>query len=103
MKTDIQDSGLMKDEKMIVGFRSAKAHVFSKQMPTLTRREALSAIATATIGSFALANESRQRTGLGLVSYNCAIRRMWMQQQDPKVDLFEPLTFLIPMSLMHVL
>jgi sugar phosphate isomerase/epimerase len=84
----------MKDEKMIVGFRSAKAHVFSKQMPTLTRREALSAIATATIGSFALANESRQRTGLGLVSYNCAIRRMWMQQQDPKVDLFEPLTFL---------
>ena len=94
MKTDTQDSGLMKDEKMIVGFRSAKAHVFSKQMPTLTRREALSAIATATIGSFALANESRQRTGLGLVSYNCAIRRMWMQQQDPKVDLFEPLTFL---------
>lgn len=61
---------------------------------TMTRRSALGAIAAATIGSVVMANESRQRTGLGLVAFNCAIRRKWMQQQDPKVDLFEPLTFL---------
>lgn len=40
------------------------------------------------------ANESAKPTGLGLVIYDCAIRRKWMLQRDAKADLFEPLTFL---------
>lgn len=62
--------------------------------PTMTRRAALGAIAAATMGSVVMAKETPQRSRLGLVAYNCGIRRKWMQQQDPKVDLFEPLTFL---------
>jgi sugar phosphate isomerase/epimerase len=61
---------------------------------TMTRRSALCAIAAATMGSVVVATEAQQRSRLGLVAFNCAIRRKWMQQQDPKVDLFEPLTFL---------
>ena len=60
---------------------------------TLSRRAALGAIAT-TIGSVALATEKPQRANLGLVAYNCGIRRKWMQQREPKFDLFEPLAFL---------
>ncbi len=61
---------------------------------TMTRRSALGAIGATTIGSVVMATEPQQRSRLGLVAFNCAIRRKWMQQQDPKVDLFEPLTFL---------
>lgn len=61
---------------------------------TMTRRSALGSIAAATLGSVVMATETQQRSRLGLVAFNCAIRRKWMQQQDPKVDLFEPLTFL---------
>ena len=62
--------------------------------PTLTRRSALGAIAAATMASVGFATEKPQRTGLGLVAYNCGIRRKWMQQRDSKLDLFDPLTFL---------
>lgn len=48
----------------------------------------------ASTGAVALADDSPRGTGLGLVSYNCAIRRKWLQQRDPRIDLFEPLTFL---------
>ena len=48
----------------------------------------------AAMGSVAFATETPQRSRLGLVAYNCAFRRKWMQQRDPKFDLFEPLTFL---------
>lgn len=34
-----------------------------------------------------------QRTGLGIVMYDCNLRRKWMKQQDPSVDLFDPITF----------
>ncbi len=61
--------------------------------PTMTRRAALGTIA-ATMGSVAFATETPQRSPLGLVAFNCAIRRKWLQQRDPKFDLFEPLTFL---------
>lgn len=61
---------------------------------TITRRSALGAIAAMTIGSVVVAAETQQRRRLGLVAFNCAIRRKWMQQQDPRVDLFEPMTFL---------
>jgi hypothetical protein len=40
------------------------------------------------------ADETPARSGLGLVIYDCAIRRKWLQQRDPKIDLFEPSTFL---------
>ena len=61
--------------------------------PTMSRRAALGAIA-ATMGSVAFATETPQRSRLGLVAFNCAIRRKWLQQRDPKFDLFEPLNFL---------
>jgi 3-oxoisoapionate decarboxylase len=61
---------------------------------TMTRRSALGAIAAATMGSVVVATEAQQRSRLGLVAFNCAIRRKWLQQRDPKFDLFEPLTFL---------
>lgn len=34
------------------------------------------------------------RTGMGLVIYDCNIRRRWLREQDSAFDLFEPLTFL---------
>lgn len=63
---------------------------------TLTRREVLAGMiaATTSLPSVTLATEQRRETGLGLVIYDCAIRRKWMQQRDPKFDLFEPLAFL---------
>ncbi len=52
-------------------------------------------VATATgLGKSALGNDDPKPTGLGLVIYDCNIRRKWLQQQQPGVDLFEPLTFL---------
>ena len=64
---------------------------------TLTRRESLAAMiaATASLASVTSATEERRATSsLGLVIYDCALRRKWLQQRDPKSDLFEPLTFL---------
>lgn len=61
--------------------------------PTMSRRAALGAIA-ATMTSVVFATETPQRSRLGLVAYNCGIRRKWMQQRDEKFDLFEPLKFL---------
>ena len=61
----------------------------------VTRREAITmgamAVTTAVAGA---PTESRATTGLGLVIYDCAIRRKWLSQRNAKVDLFEPLTFL---------
>jgi len=65
--------------------------------PTMTRRAAMGAIASAVTtmsGSVVFATETPARSKLGLVAYNCGIRRKWMQQRDSKFDLFEPLTFL---------
>ncbi len=63
----------------------------------LTRRESLAAM-IATTGSMAsiasAADERRATSSMGLVAYDCGIRRKWLQQRDPKFDLFEPLTFL---------
>lgn len=61
--------------------------------PTMSRRAALGAVAVA-MGSVVFATVTPQRSRLGLVAYNCAFRRKWMQQREPKFDLFEPLTFL---------
>jgi sugar phosphate isomerase/epimerase len=60
----------------------------------LTRRDALGAIVAAATGAIALGDDMPPRNRLGLVAFNCAIRRKWMQQRDPEFDLFEPLTFL---------
>jgi len=53
-------------------------------------------LTSAVVASPLLAAESDFATkcGVGLVIYDCGIRRKWMQQQDAKFDLFEPLTFL---------
>jgi sugar phosphate isomerase/epimerase len=63
----------------------------------ITRREALAAGASlgALAGGALRADaEPRASSRLGLVIYDCAIRRKWMQQHDATTDLFEPLTFL---------
>lgn len=52
------------------------------------------ASAAVALGTGAIAADTPGRTGLGLVIYDCSIRRKWLRQQDPKIDLFEPLTFL---------
>jgi sugar phosphate isomerase/epimerase len=69
----------------------------------IDRRTALARLA----GCTALATASRavgaaeateagepSRTGMGLVVYDCGIRRRWLQGREPQSDLFEPLTFL---------
>jgi sugar phosphate isomerase/epimerase len=62
--------------------------------PTVTRRDALAAIVATTTTLAVAADETPGTNRLGLVIYDCAIRRKWMQQRDPTFDLFEPLTFL---------
>ncbi len=37
---------------------------------------------------------SVRTSGLGLVIYDCNLRRRWMREQNPAFDLFEPLNFL---------
>lgn len=63
--------------------------------PCLTRRGALA------VGALALAATAcaappvpKKITGLGLVIYNCAIRRKALLERNSKIDLFEPLAFL---------
>lgn len=66
----------------------------------ISRRAVLSRIAGTTVCtltpvlSSAAAAESKKRTGMGLVIYDCNIRRRWMGEKNPEFDLFEPLTFL---------
>ena len=66
---------------------------------TMTRRSAMRLLASSTLAGMTTnltraAFDSRKRTGMGLVIYDCIIRRRWMQNQHSTVDLFEPLTFL---------
>ncbi|MCA9136214.1 MAG: TIM barrel protein [Planctomycetales bacterium] len=69
------------------------------ELNNIDRRTAIakfSALAAAAIPAYqtVAATEPRQSTGMGLVIYDCNIRRKWLRQRDPKFDLFEPLTFL---------
>ena len=62
-----------------------------------TALQQLSGIGAAVLGTqmqSLFAAEPVMTTGLGLVAYDCAIRRKWLQQRDSEFDLFEPLTFL---------
>ena len=66
----------------------------------LSRRSAMFGIGLAA-GSIACSwnctsaeERARRITGMGLVIYDCNIRRKWMRQKQPDFDLFEPLTFL---------
>lgn len=66
----------------------------------ISRRESLklltgSAVAAALpLQAIADHSEGKKMTGMGLVIYDCNIRRRWMRAQRSKIDLFEPLTFL---------
>ena len=42
----------------------------------------------------AVADEPARNTAMGVVMYDCNLRRKWMKQQDASFDLFEPLEFL---------
>lgn len=69
-------------------------------LQTIDRRTAVkrlagvAALAAAPLPRLANAAEDPRATGLGLVIYNCRLRRQWLQRQNPETDLFEPLTFL---------
>ena len=64
----------------------------------ISRRTALAGLGAAALGLGVTRSEgqtpSPARSQPGLVIYDCAIRRRWLRERDPKVDLFEPLTFL---------
>ena len=68
--------------------------------PLMTRRMAVQVMAGSVAGSLAQgfrraeASEPARLTGMGLVIYDCNIRRRWMRQQQADFDLFDPLTFL---------
>ncbi|MAP10171.1 MAG: xylose isomerase [Rhodopirellula sp.] len=49
-------------------------------------------VASATVQP-GFADEPVKRSGLGIVMYDCNLRRKWMKKQDPSVNLFDPLTF----------
>lgn len=69
----------------------------NQETTRITRRESLAAMlaATASLASVASAADERPTTSsLGLVAFDCSLRRKWLQQRDPKFDLFEPLAFL---------
>lgn len=66
-------------------------------MQRVTRRDALTQMAItgfAAAQTNVLAADVTQKSQLGIVAYDCAIRRKWLSQRDSKFDLFEPLTFL---------
>lgn len=68
-----------------------------KAFPAMTRRTAMLTLATSVASISETASHATtpvRRTGLGLVAYDCGLRRKWMQQRDPNFDLFDPLTFL---------
>ena len=65
----------------------------------VTRRRSLqllagTMVASAAPGLDAAAPLPARRTGMGLVIYNCSIRRRWLQQHQPGLDLFQPHVFL---------
>lgn len=65
----------------------------------ISRRDAVAILGTAAVTAIphpAKANTDPlpSRTGMGLVIYDCNIRRKWMRRKNPRFDLFEPLTFL---------
>lgn len=65
---------------------------------SMHRRAALGWLALGTAGLFAAPQlgfsfEPKPR-GMGLVIYDCRLRRAWMKKENPAFDLFEPLTFL---------
>lgn len=62
---------------------------------TISRRTVLAGLAGAATACFSPAQAGeRPASRLGLVIYDCAIRRRFRLQRDAKDDLFEPLTFL---------
>ena len=68
---------------------------------TFSRRGAVGTIAAITAGAAWMTTEraaaaaaARPVTGMGVVMYDCGIRRGWMKRQAAGVDLFEPMTFM---------
>ncbi len=68
-------------------------------LPKINRRTMLTgmtgAAAALAIGRSSASTATKQRiTGMGLVIYDCNLRRRWLQKQNASFNLFEPLTFL---------
>lgn len=66
-----------------------------------SRRQVLGMSAAASVAaigkpavSFAAGALPKPKTGMGIVMYDCNLRRKWMRKQTPSFNLFEPITFL---------
>ncbi|MCG6156364.1 sugar phosphate isomerase/epimerase family protein [Rubinisphaera margarita] len=68
--------------------------LFINRRAALRQLGAIAACATVTSAYAGASAESAMRTGMGLVIYDCTLRRSWMRQQEPDFDLFNPLNFL---------
>lgn len=73
----------------------------SSPVSALNRREAMVASAAALVAAAAPlattateAAEPPAKTSLGLVIYDCAIRRRWLREQNANFDLYQPSNFL---------
>ncbi len=67
----------------------------NRQLNRRTALAQLSAVAATALTTYETAAATEpQRTGMGLVIYDCNIRRRWMRQRSAGFDLFEPLNFL---------
>ncbi|MEZ6064050.1 MAG: TIM barrel protein [Planctomycetaceae bacterium] len=81
-------------------FGKAAAYSTTTQVPVKTRRRMLKSLAGCAMAAAvpkslrAMTQDTRRVTGMGLVLYNCSIRRKQLLEQNRGVDLFEPLTFL---------
>ena len=65
----------------------------------LNRRDTLLWLSASAAGLLAKSSSAQDgpiptRTGMGLVIYDCNLRRRWMRKREADFDLFEPLTFL---------
>lgn len=91
-------TGTMRGLELGLPFAAGRETVMD-QHSTFSRRTAIKRLAVVTTAAMlaartTLADEPRRVTGMGLVIYDCNIRRRWMREQNPDFDLFEPLTFL---------
>ncbi len=68
-------------------------------MGNIDRRSAVKQLAILGVGvafasQSALAYDSKPKSGLGIVMYDCKLRRTLLSQQDKSIDLYEPFRFL---------
>lgn len=59
----------------------------------ITQMSVVAASVVAPVMQLSFAGEPVKRTGMGVVMYDCSLRRKWMKKQDASMNLFDPMTF----------